>query len=365
MKCIHCRHDSKYKERSAGRCPKCHHRFAFEPRNGDPMTDGVFAAAVDRVASGGSVHFNLDHLYYEVRRRHLRRTPSLSWALGIAIVAAIIAFSSGSGWSLLVWMLLLAAILGAYVWFRRRGAVPWRRLARTDFDKLWRRYLSVHGAPSRLIERRTREGPARIDPAEMLAYSFDRAVICDRPETVDLLIANQFHFENNCAVLAIDGYPQHAFETVRTMLRNNPRLVVLALHDASVAGCQLAQRLRSDPAWFKDGVPVLDVGLRPKHAIAFLGQHEPAPISHAVTAGAGITSAEGAWLSRNMLALAVVIPEQIVKRLFRAIGLAEDRHDSSGGSDGRGSSSSGDGNDSGLEFELDADLSDGGGDSFG
>jgi hypothetical protein len=282
-------------------------------------------------------------------------------ALGIVIVAAIIAIHSGSGWSL-VWMLLIAAIVGTYLWFRRRGAVPWRRLARTDFDELWRRYAAAHGTPSRLIERRTREAPVNIDPAEMLAYSFDRAVICDRPETVDLLIANQFHFENNCAVLAIDGYPQHAFETVRAMLRNNPRLVVLALHDASVAGCQLAQRLRSDPAWFKDGVPVLDVGLRPKHALAFLGQHEPARVSRSVAAGAGLTSAESAWLSRHMLALAVVIPEQIVKRLFRAIGLAEDRHDPPGGSDG-GSSSGG--NDSGLEFELDADLSDGGGDSFG
>jgi uncharacterized membrane protein YgcG len=296
--------------------------------------------------------------------------------VGFAVVATIIAFIAGSGWSVLVWMLLMGAIAGAYLWFQRRGAVPLRELLHTDFEKLWRRYALVHGTPSGLIERRAREGAANIDPAEMLAYSFDRAVICDRPETVDLLIANQFHFENNCAVLAIDGYPPHAFATVRSMLRNNPRLIVLALHDASVPGCQLAHRLGNDPAWFKEGVPVLDVGLRPKHAKAFLGQHEPVHVPRDMALGAGITSTEAEWLSRRMLALAVVVPEQIIKRVFRAITLAEDRQDAGGGDSGSGGGGGGDSgsrgdrdrsesNDSDLELELDADLSDGGSDSFG
>jgi DNA-directed RNA polymerase subunit RPC12/RpoP len=363
VKCIHCQHDAKYQERRDGRCPKCQHRFAFEPRTGDPLTDGVFAAALERVSSGGRVRFNIEHLYYEVRRRYLRRSPALAVAVGSAFAATVIAFTIGTGWSLLIWVLIMSASAGAYLWVRRRGTVPWRHLSRTTFDKLWRRYVLAHSAPSGLIERRARVGPASIDTREMLAYSFDRAVICDRPETVDLLIANQFHFENNCAVLSIDGYPPHAFQTVRTMLRNNPRLIVLALHDASLGGCQLAHRLSNDPDWFKDGVPVHDVGLRPRHAVAFVGQHERLRVPHAAAAGGGITSVEAHWLSGYLLALAVVIPEQIIKRLFRAITLAEDRQDSSaGGTDGGGSGGSGDG---GLEFELDADSSDGGSDSFG
>jgi DNA-directed RNA polymerase subunit RPC12/RpoP len=357
MKCIHCKHDANYKERSGSRCPKCQHRFAFEPRTGDPMTDAAFAAAIERVSSGSSVRFNNDHLYYEVRRRYLRRSYWGS-ATAFLFAAIVLCFIVGSGWLLLI---VLGAIGGAYAWIWRRGTAPWRSFSRADFDRLWQRYLQVHGSPSGLIERRTRQAAPNLDPNEMLAYSFDRAVICDRAETVDLLIANQFHFENNCAVLSIDGYPPHAFETVRTMLRNNPRLVVLALHDASTAGCRLAHRLANDPAWFKDGVPVLDVGLRPKHRLAFRGQQESLQSAREVTAGDGIRPDEARWLNRNMLALAVVIPEQIIKRLFRAIGLAEEREDTSSGGD----SGSGGGSDSGLEFELDADLGDGGGDSFG
>ena len=47
--------------------------------------------------------------------------------------------------------------------------------------------------------------PTRKLDSDIADYSFDRAVICDRARTVDLLVANNFHFENNCAVLAVDG----------------------------------------------------------------------------------------------------------------------------------------------------------------
>ena len=34
-----------------------------------------------------------------------------------------------------------------------------------------------------------------------------------------MLLANNFHFENNCAILSIEGYPPNVFETVRAMLK--------------------------------------------------------------------------------------------------------------------------------------------------
>ncbi|WP_198007661.1 hypothetical protein [Dactylococcopsis salina] len=40
---------------------------------------------------------------------------------------------------------------------------------------------------------------------------FDRAVICDRSEIARFLIANDFNFENNCAVLSVAGYPKNIF----------------------------------------------------------------------------------------------------------------------------------------------------------
>jgi hypothetical protein len=363
VKCVHCHHDSKLKDRRSGVCPKCGHRFAFEPTKGDLVTDGVFAAAVQRVSAGGTVRFTAEHLYYDVRRRHARRSLGRSIA-GFIGIGAFTSFVLGNAFGflgVLAGPLLFAVLL----WLRLTGGQPLiRRMDRAKFDALLTRYKSVHPVTG-LIERaeaRVQRPERPINVEEMLAYSFDRAVICDRPATVDLLLANQFHFENNCAVLSIDGYPEHAFDTVRSMLRNNPRLVVIAIHDATVAGCQVAHRLRTDPAWFKEGVPVIDIGLRPRHRFAFRGQEDRHP-RRAVAPGRGISASEARWLERNSLSLAVVVPEQVIKRLFRAITEAERRADASDS----GSSSGGGGGDSGSSssFEVEADVSDGGVDSFG
>jgi hypothetical protein len=135
---------------------------------------------------------------------------------------------------------------------------------------------------------------------------------------VDLLLANNFHFENNCAVLSAGGYPQQAFETVRRMLRRNPRLEVFVLHDITLEGCRLAHRLATDPEWFKGtGVRVVDVGLRPVHARPFKQLLQPAV--RPVAPGGGISPEEARWLSKHTLELAVIRPEQILKRLFRAM----------------------------------------------
>jgi hypothetical protein len=370
MKCIHCKHDAKLKDRKDGFCPSCKKRFAFEPTRGDPMTDGVFAAAIDRASSGDRVRFTADHVYYEIRRRY-RRTLSgkiIGRAIlaGIAVaVSGIVSASNDDSVFFIVGLVGAPALFG--LWYAFSSDVADRqRFPRAKFDALFRRYTDAHGAPKTFIERKEpsyRRAAAEVASSEeMLSYSFDRAVICDRSETVDLLLANNFHFENNCAVLGIGGYPEHAFETVRKMLRNNPKLVVIALHDASIEGCKLAHRLRNDSAWFKDGARVVDVGLRPAHRKSFPGQEDRLEPTRPVQPGSGISTAEAKWLSHSALALAVVTPEQIIKRLFRSMTLVEDKqHDSDGGGGGGDSG----GGSSHVEFGDDADASDGGGDSFG
>jgi hypothetical protein len=151
---------------------------------------------------------------------------------------------------------------------------------------------------------------------------------------------------------------------------------VLALHDATPAGCTLATRLASDPAWFLNTVPAVDVGLRPHHARPFRGLQLPAS-SGFVVPGDGIKPDEAAWLSQYALELAAIRPEQVLKRLFRAMNANDP---SSGSSGGDGSSSGGgvviDGDQgdgrSGVwvvedrdSFSADAGFMDGGADAFG
>lgn len=331
MICIHCGVDSKYRERVGGRCQSCFKPFAFEPKGGDPFTDAAFKAAIDAVSANGQVRWGVEHLYYELCRRLWRR----------------------------MWFGFLV----------RRFARPIVRMDQSDFDALWSRWLSTHGEPKGLIVRKTPKAApkSRRKERDIGDYSFDRAVICDRARTVDLLIANNFHFENNCAVLSIGGYPEGPFETVRTMLKRNPKLRVFAIHDATVPGCRLAHTLASDPAWFKGQVPVTDVGLRPGQSGPFKGLFLPASGLHVAAGGEGLRAAEAEWLSSYVLELAAIRPEQILKRLFKAINRKEEKDidadygdSSSGGGNGDSNVNSDD-----DAFSSDAGAAEGGGDSFG
>jgi hypothetical protein len=104
---------------------------------------------------------------------------------------------------------------------------------------------------------------------EVTAYSFDRLVVCDSANLAQLLIANNFHFENNCAILSITGYPQSIFTTTMEMVKRNPDLQVFALHDCSPKGVSLVHHLRSSETWFlNNDVTIIDVGLLPRQILA-------------------------------------------------------------------------------------------------
>jgi hypothetical protein len=117
--------------------------------------------------------------------------------------------------------------------------------------------------PPRALNANTAVSP------DVSAYSFDRLVVCDRPEIAQFLIANNFHFENNCAVLSITGYPQSIFDTTMEMLRRNPDLKVYALHDCTPRGIGLVDHLRTSSNWFSNSSAIIiDIGILPRQIIA-------------------------------------------------------------------------------------------------
>jgi len=200
---------------------------------------------------------------------------------------------------------------------RLRG--PFVRIERSKFSEMWDRWVAAHGRPEKVIVRVPDPPTPKDLESDIGDYSFDRAVICDRARTVDLLVANNFHFENNCAVLSVDGYPKGPFAVIKEMLKRNPRLLVFVVHDASAAGCRLAHRLVTDPDWFgRAGLRVIDLGLRPRHAGPFRGllQHGDGV---RLEPGEGVTAEEAEWLVRYRLELAAVRPEQVLKRVFAGL----------------------------------------------
>ena len=278
------------------------------------MTDMAFKTAIDAVSAKGCLRWGVEHLYYEVCRR-LRRKQ---WHWGVfavlCFVPGIISLIAKSFWP------LVSIPVGAAIWalMRAKALFPVVGLDKNVFDSMWRKWISTHGQPAGVIVRKDAPPPRREKEPDLGDYSFDRAVICDRARTVDLLLANNFHFENNCAVLSVSGYPPGPFETVRAMLKRNPRLQVFVLHDATVEGCRLAHILASTPDWFKGQGEIIDVGLRPRHRKPFAGLYLPSP-GAVIGNTAGLAPEEVEWLGKYMLELAAIRPEQILKRLYRAI----------------------------------------------
>ena len=309
MKCIYCEHDAMYPARASGHCPNCNKAYAFEPRTGSAFSDMAFKSAIDAVSAGGTVRFLPEHVQYELQRRKRRGKGPSHLAFAIAGGSALLALATP--------LAILVAVVFGSVGLAMR---PSDHIGDGSFQSDWARWCSVHGNPVGLIVRRQTAAKAS-EPYrggdEMEQYSFDRAVICDRPETVDLLLANNFHFENNCAVLSRDGYPPRAFDTVKRMLRQNPKLTVYALHDATFAGCSLAQELASSPDWFQGRARVVEVGIRPGHTTRLRGLWTaPSPAPYSVTA---LTAAEQKWLASHSAELFAIRPEQVIKRLFKAI----------------------------------------------
>ena len=324
MKCIHCDTDVRLKDRGDGRCHVCHEAFAFEPRRGDPFTDRACQDAIETLSGRGRLRWGVEHLYWELARRRARKQRGVN--LGCAAVAAVaLAFFSMTLVTARGFAWLACAAIGLCLFsllkLRRLGAAA-RALPAGKFDGYWTRWTQVHGRPESAIERapRRERKPVELD---LFDYSFDRVVVCDRARTVDLLVANDFHFENNCAVLSIAGYPESVFEPVRAMLKRNRRLEVFALHDATPFGCRVAYRLATDPAWFRGQGRVVDVGLRPRHVARHRDYWLEAEVRN-VDTGGGLSAEEAAWLARYRMELAVYRPEAILRALFRAINRREE-----------------------------------------
>ncbi|GAB1540357.1 hypothetical protein NUACC21_30260 [Scytonema sp. NUACC21] len=127
------------------------------------------------------------------------------------------------------------------------------------------KWQMINGKIEKLLSNTFQETTKFLTPSpDITAYSFDRLVVCDNDKIAEFLIANNFHFERNCAILGITGYPQNIFEITMQMLRRNPDLKVYALHNCSPKGVSLVHQLRTDERWFRDSdVTIVDAGILP------------------------------------------------------------------------------------------------------
>jgi hypothetical protein len=173
---------------------------------------------------------------------------------------------------------------------------------------------------------------AAVDP-DITAYSFDRLVVCDKADIAQLLIANNFHFENNCAILSITGYPQSIFATTMEMLRRNPDLKVYTIHDCTPKGIQLVHHLQSSANWFQNSqIPIFDIGLLPRQIIASKGMFIQSSTESALAAKQlpsevrqKLSAAELTWLEAgNFVELESFSPQKLIRVLNHGIANSRD-----------------------------------------
>lgn len=286
MKCIKCDRDNNLKERTEykGLCAQCKHPIVFDPKiHPVPLTDIGVKRAIELISVNHTLQFTEKQLYYFLNNRlhqaERQNTRGCLIAIGVIFsLLSVILLALGlnslpflTGFLGFLLFSSLATIIFIFSSHRLRKRFGIRTPNKTEkfsldtFSALFHRWQKVNGPVKGLLPPTPLTLPPVTLSQEVTQYSFDRLIVTDRAAIAELLISNNFHFENNCAVLSIDRYPFNLFDTVMGMVRRNPDLKVFTLHDCSPTGVTLAHRVRTDPAWFAgQNARVYDLGLLPR-----------------------------------------------------------------------------------------------------
>ncbi|MBC6418053.1 MAG: hypothetical protein GDA44_04320 [Prochloron sp. SP5CPC1] len=185
------------------------------------------------------------------RKRRSSATVLQIWGTFIFIVGIILTRSEPNYW---FWLVILTGLLTFWLGFfqkRRITKIPETFLIHREQVRKWMaEWVNVNGSPEKLLSSPSdlsSDTPNNVPNPDVTAYSFERLVVCDNIAIAQMLIANNFHFENNCAVVTISGYPQNIFHTTMEMVRRNPELQVFALHDCNPRGMELVHELGTNP----------------------------------------------------------------------------------------------------------------------
>lgn len=391
MKCINCGTDNKLKDRTAnqGRCIKCNHTFAFEPTSMSSVkiTDPFFAKAIVDISANNTLFFTPKQLLYFLDNRLGKKSKSVSqlgwfffyvffnfftfafiigplivnfvfiWIffnrsrssklnntirksnaknlqiIGSIILAIGILVSLASRSFSIFVIVVIMGMLSIYLGTRQIGRIELLTqdflISESQINDWLNRWQQINGSIFKILPSPKQENtPATINP-DVTAYSFDRLVVCDTASIAQLLIANNFHFENNCAILSITGYPQSIFDTTMQMLRRNPDLKVYAIHDCNPRGIGLVHNLKTNANWFLNNeIAIIDIGLTPRQIIAIKRgmfiQSSPESAQAAKQLPEEIrqslSAEELAWLeSGKFVELESFTPQRIIKVLQKGI----------------------------------------------
>lgn len=330
MKCPHCHADQTYRERSGRRCSKCKREFAFEPRTDSlKLTDIRFNHIAEKLSANGALSYSVEQLRYALAEKVVRaQAPtSAKAALGCAFAVGAVGFVFvgfiADQLLLAITVALLIWLGGGLFWYVQRGKPFYPKLPieplRFERDVLDRfRKVYGHGPPGLISGERLRLLDYRMPLPGMLRG----ALVCPERAVLDCLRVNGVPEQTGLALIPIGGPLTPAEQDQLVVLRTRPDLPLLLLHDASPAGCLLAenaaQALNLGPQR-----RVIDIGLRPQTAIerkllAVGAPPDPALIER-LRAQGRLGPEELAWLADGKITPIVAItPKRLLAMVNRA-----------------------------------------------
>jgi hypothetical protein len=280
MKCISCETDNSWLDRitNSGRCKNCQHLFVFDPQQKytDLFTDDIFERAIDELSEQQTLFFTAQQLFYRLNKElGNTNTKKIDSTLIVVIFLTLLGLIIGifpiafpdygqPQEAYTIPAILLILLAGAIAIFKfssiATNSEP-TSITQIQFQDWLERWNQTN---PRTLEKLL-PYPQSKTPWQGNPDRFQQIIICDRPAIAQLLIANNFALENNCAICDIDGYKLESWKKVKEAVEHHPELKIYVLHDATPEGARSISQLTTEPVFTIDlNVKIQDLGLWPR-----------------------------------------------------------------------------------------------------
>lgn len=248
MKCPHCATELKRRERSGYTCSACKQRFVFDPKtNPLGLHDRRLRDLAQKLSDNGKLHYTANQLLAAAAAKPVAAQKPTNLSIGCAVILSIGALIISLSLLNMFWLsitvggIVLATSLVLRQYLRSRPFFPKLplQLARFEHDLLQNWRTAYAELPTGLLN------PNALPPETLLSAAQLRgAVVCPDADLRDSLLANQVPQRFGLAMLPAAAPFTRIQQSHLALLRTNPALPILLLHDASPAGCLLITQIR-------------------------------------------------------------------------------------------------------------------------
>lgn len=254
MKCASCGISQKYSEGLV--CKQCGYKNVIDPKEPPRITDNFIKNCIQKVSRNGEFYYTYEQLLAQFAI-HFSKKYFEGWIVFyiIGFVLLCMVFINFFFWLFGIFM-ALAIMIVVYLFFSTKNK-------RYDYELLnttLRKYLNTY-PDKNLVDGRAFSDTKQEIEEELSDYSPESILIVDKNDYVDMLILNRYHIENKVLVVSKSKYPYYIFEYLQKLFQKHPNIPIRILHEASMEGESMKNKLLDDESWNLQGREIQDLGL--------------------------------------------------------------------------------------------------------